>query len=300
MSPRILVVEDSPPLAAALQRAVLAAGYEVDVLPQRVALAAASPGGHAVAIVHADRVGAELVKAFRDVDPHLPVVALFLDEDEAAAAPDAFGADGVLVGPLNAPAIIGTVRLAERYAAAVRHAAELAAVAARRVDSAQELAFLKRVLLLEVKRSRRYGYPVSLALLAVDRWAETSGAVGPARAVTLMAELLAILNASLRDIDLAVPFGEDRVVVLLPHTASAGALRVARRLVARIRERPLTADDPTPVTASAGVAGHDGQGTVSFGSLVKRATTALGRAVEAGGDRAEPAEPSKRDRVVMG
>ncbi len=60
MSPRILVAEDSPPIAAALRRALEGAGYAVDVLPQRVALAATSSGVHAVAVVHADRIGAEL------------------------------------------------------------------------------------------------------------------------------------------------------------------------------------------------------------------------------------------------
>jgi diguanylate cyclase (GGDEF)-like protein len=285
--PRILVAEDSSPVAAALKRALEGAGYAVDVLPQRVALAATSAGTHTVAIVHADRVGAELVQAFRDVDPHLPVIALFFDEEEAALAPDAFGADGTLVGPLSAPAVLGTVRLAERYGEAARRAGELAAAAVRRVDSAHELAFLKRVLLLEVKRSRRYGYPVSLALLSVDRWPEVSGPLGPGGATALMADLLAVVNGSLRDIDLAVPFGEDRFVVLLPHTPGAGALRVTRRLVARIREREAA----LKVTVSAGVAGHEGHGTVSFGSLVKRAATAMARASAEGGDRAEPAGP---------
>jgi len=69
------------------------------------------------------------------------------------------------------------------------------------------------------------------------------------------------------------------------------------RLVARIRDR----DPKAPVTVSAGVAGHAGGGTVSFGSLVKRAAEALTRARAKGGDRAEPADPPpKRNRVVMG
>jgi hypothetical protein len=40
---------------------------------------------------------------------------------------------------------------------------------------------------------------------------------------------------------------------------------------------------------------------VSFGGLVKRAGEALARAVEKGGDRAEPADPpKKRDRISIG
>jgi diguanylate cyclase (GGDEF)-like protein len=128
-----------------------------------------------------------------------------------------------------------------------------------------------------------------------------SARLGAAGSTTLLAETLAVVNSSLRDIDLAVPFGDDRFVVLLPHTPSAGALRVARRLVARIHDAKGPSALLSPTTASAGVASHDGQGTVSFGNLVKRAAGAMARAREAGGDRAESAEPPPpRDRVVMG
>ena len=55
------------------------------------------------------------------------------------------------------------------------------------------------------------------------------------------------------------------------------------------------------LTASVGVATHGGDGTVSFGGLVKRASDALGRARAAGGDRAEPADPpKKRERISIG
>jgi GGDEF domain-containing protein len=50
-----------------------------------------------------------------------------------------------------------------------------------------------------------------------------------------------------------------------------------------------------------GVATHDGDGTVSFAGLVKRAGDALARARAQGGDRAEAADPPrKRDRISFG
>ncbi len=52
---------------------------------------------------------------------------------------------------------------------------------------------------------------------------------------------------------------------------------------------------------SVGVSSHEGQGTVSFGSLVKRAAEALGSARTAGGDRAVGSDPPKRrDRISIG
>ncbi len=299
MTARILVAEDSVPVVAALRRALEGAGYAVDALPLAAAQPPEEPVRYAAAVVHLSQPGLELIRALRDLAPHLAVVGLVLDEEEAAAlAPEAAtAADGELVGPLTAPSVVGAVRLAELLGDARRRVAELSAVAGRRVDSQQELAFLKRTLLLEVKRSKRYGFPVALALFAVDGWPEVAAELGPRGAAALLGELLAGLTAAIRDIDQAVPFGEDRLLVLLPHTPPAGALKVAKRLVSRIRDREGT----RRVTVSAGVAGHAGGGTVSFGSLVKLAAEALARARLQGGDRAEPSgPPPRRSRVSMG
>lgn len=287
-------------MVVALRRALEAGGYTVDAVRPGAGIAALPPEGYTAAIVHQGGDGIELVRALRDLDPLLPIIELYLDEEEAqeaSAQAAEMGADGVLIGPLSDPAVRGVVRMAERLRRALRRAAELEAVAARRVDSAQELAFLKRMLLLEVKRSKRYVYPVAVSLFAVDRWPELIAAHTAQERAALLGDLLALLASSVRDIDLACPFGEDRLVVLMPHTTAESALRVASRIVGRIRAR----DHGIPVTVSAGVAGHPGGGTISFGNLAKRATAALARAREAGGDRAQPAEPPpKRDRVSMG
>jgi two-component system cell cycle response regulator len=84
--------------------------------------------------------------------------------------------------------------------------------------------------------------------------------------------------------------------VLMPHTDAEGALAVSRRLCQRVRERGGTA----PVSASVGVAAHEGDGSVSFSALVQRATAALARAREAGGDRVEGDLPRRRARALPG
>lgn len=302
MPRRILVAEPAAPLLAPLRRPLRAAGVELDALGSATAAGKVRPASHVAAIVPGGRGGPEAARAARAADPLLPVIALFADEAEADAAGqgDRLGADGALVVPVGAAAVVGACRLAERLRAATARAAE---ADARRVAEAAaprhgaELEFLKRLLPLEVKRSRRYGYPVSLALVAVDRFAEVSARLGPRGRTAALAEVLGLLSASVRDIDLAAPFSGERFVVLMPHTRAEGGLQVARRLCARVRERGAGEG----ITVSAGVAGHDGGGTVSFGGLVRRAAEALTRARAAGGDRAEPAEPPrKRDRIVMG
>jgi len=297
MSRRILVAEDSNPILTTLRRDLEPAGFEVEAVAPAEVARALEPGRYLAAIVRGAGAGGEAVKALRAADNLMPVIALFLDEEEAAAQPDALGADGVLVGPLTAPGVVGICRMAERLREAAQRAAELEVLAAQKARSGSDLEFLKKLLLIEVKRSKRYGYPLSLALLSVDGWAEIAPRLGGRRRTELLGEVLAVLSASLRDIDLAVPFAEERFVVLMPHTKADGGLQVARRLCARIRDH----GGAVRITASLGVAGHDGVGTVSFGGLVKRAAEALTRARLAGGDRAEPAEPPrKRDRISIG
>lgn len=295
MPRRILLADEPGPVATAVERDLEERGCEVEAVPP-----AAAPGKPAQARYDAALVrgapGVEvLVAALRGADPLLPVIVLFLDRKEARASPAAqAAADGVLVGPLTASAVGTMCAFAGKLRDGAERQAELEAALARRGEEGKDLAFLKRLLFVEVKRSKRYGYPLSLALLEVDGW----GAVArPRERSRLLAELLGLVTASLRDIDLAVPFSAERLVVLMPHTKADGALRVARRLCARIRDR----NAPPKLTASAGVATHGGDGTVSFGGLVKRAGEALARARDAGGDRAEPAEPpKKRDRISIG
>jgi diguanylate cyclase (GGDEF)-like protein len=298
MSGRILVAVESRPVVSALRRDLEPAGFGMDAVHPADAAASIEPGRHLAAVVRAGPGADLVVAALKRADPHLTVLALFFDEEEAEGYPGGLGADGVLVGPLTAPQVAGTCALAARLTVAAR---KLGVAERSRPPLAAsgdlDLGFLKRLLFVEVKRSKRYGIPISLALVAVDRWEEVAEQIGPRARAALLAELTGVLSAAVRDIDICVPFSEDRLVVLMPHTPSAGGLQVARRLCNRVRERASA----IPVTVSLGVAGHEGQGTISFGSLVKRAAAALTAARVAGGDRAVGAEPPKRrDRISMG
>jgi two-component system cell cycle response regulator len=319
MSRRVLVAVESKPVVSALLRSLEPAGLGVDVVPPAEAAATVDPARHEVALLRAATGAEAVVAALRKADPHLAVVALFFDEEEASAFPGAFGADGVLVGPLTPAQVTGTCGLAARLTRARRQLAEQArqadqveqtkqeeqtklveqagAEAPRAASGAHDLTFLKRLLFVEVKRSRRYGFPLSLALVSVDGWEALSEKLGPRARAALLGDMAVAAATAVRDIDVSVPLSDDRLVVLMPHTATAGGLQVARRICARVRERK----GAVAVTVSVGLASHDGHGTVSFGALVKRASEAMARAREAGGDRAESAEPMKRrSRISIG
>jgi diguanylate cyclase (GGDEF)-like protein len=292
---RILVADDSEAVVAALRRDLEEQAFEVVAVSPADAAAAASATRFGAAMIRGT-AGAKVLAAVRGVDPHLPLVVLFLDRKEAALHPGAKG-DAVLTGPLTASGVTTACGLAVE----LRHRGERIAGLQERLGragrSGRDLEFLKQLLLVEVKRSRRYGYPLAMAVLSVDGWERLVPELGAKGRTALLAELLGVVSGTLRDIDIAVPFSEERLLVLMPHTPADGGLKVARRLCALVRDR---AGAPR-VTVSAGVAGHAGDGTISFGGLVKRAGEALARAREAGGDRAEPADPpKKRDRISIG
>jgi diguanylate cyclase (GGDEF)-like protein len=298
MARRILLADDPGPAAAAVRKDLEERGYEVEELRPSELAARLEAGRHHAALVRGTGAAEAVLLAIRATDPVLPVVVLFLDRKEAAAnAGAAAAADGVLVGPITASAVGAVCALAAKLCDQAERTFELEAALARRDVEGRDFAFLKKLLFVEVKRSKRYGYPLSLALLEVDGWGAAAAGLAPRERTALLAEVLGVAKRSLRDIDLAVPFADERIVVMMPHTKADGALRVARRLCAALRERTAT----PKLTASVGVATHGGDGTVSFGDLVKRARAALARARADGGDRAEPAEPAKkRDRISIG
>jgi GGDEF domain-containing protein len=291
---RILVVDESEAVITALRRDLEFPGREVVAVAPADAAERVAATRFSAAIVRGT-LAPEHAFALRAADPSLPVILLYLDRKEAARQPPAVKGDATLVGPLTPSSVAATCTLAEELRVRGDRIAELERQ--RMTPAQRELEFLKRLLFVEVHRSKRYGFPLSLALLSVDGWDQLAPKLGGKGRTALLAELLGVVRGALRDIDVAVPFSEERLLVLMPHTKAEGGLKVARRLCSLARDRR----GAPSVTVSGGIAGHDGDGTVSFGGLVKRAGEALARAIAAGGDRAEPADPpKKRDRISIG
>lgn len=282
-------------MAAALRRYLEEAGFRVDLAPPGEARQRLEPG-HALALVRAAQEG--LAEALKKADPGLPVVLVFDDQEAAEDSAEDLSADGVLVGPLSRAAVVSLCRAMSRLRAQADLIARMQGASRRAAAKASDLDFLKRIVLMEVKRSRRYRYPISLSLAAVDGWKQAAAKLDGRARATLLGDLLGVFTRAVRDIDLALAYSAERFLVLMPHTRAEGALEVANRLVARVRAWR----GPVRVTASVGVASSDGDAGVSFGSLTRGAAEALLRAQSAGGDRAELAggPRKKRDRIVMG
>jgi diguanylate cyclase (GGDEF)-like protein len=141
----------------------------------------------------------------------------------------------------------------------------------------------KRLLAIELKRSRRYGFPLSVLLVAPDGESildAVAGGGGPvpgfdAGALTTVGQAV---RQAVRDLDIPMQFAEETILVVMPHTDQDGALVVAERIRRKAR------GGAAAITVSIGVTSVEGA-RIGFEQLVTRATKALAQARRGGGDR---------------
>lgn len=109
----------------------------------------------------------------------------------------------------------------------------------------------------EIRRSKRYRTPLSLAVIDLDRFKEVNDRHGHVTGDELLRRVGQLLRKTLRDSDLAGRFGGDEFVVVMPQTDLAAARKAAARILrAFIAKGSVHAPDGTsvPLRASIGVA----------------------------------------------
>jgi PleD family two-component response regulator len=306
---RIVVADASPAVAGAL-RGFLEGKYEVRAArdEDETLEAVRSFGADLLIASESDRFDAEAVcAALKARDPDFPVILVYAPEE---GDPDGrsirAGAEACLQGPLKQGTVLSCVRnvlaLTELRGKArlVRRASDLPdgdeglepqgdedadplPEPAVGPTQAADFGAFRSLLAREVKRSRRYRYPVAFVVVAYDAFATEMPALETTDVDALLAGAKSVLARHLRDTDLVSAFHPGSWVVFLPHTPGDGAMVVAERL----REK-LTGLRGTLLMASAGVSVHvpaEGTGDLSFGKLFRDATDALAQARVEGGGR---------------
>jgi diguanylate cyclase (GGDEF)-like protein len=181
------------------------------------------------------------------------VVLAFLD------APSAL--PGVVVASLG---LIGTGLLAERYGSSCRQELHEREQDKRLIDEMQPVdeeagvlkwAHASLVFDRELARAHRYGHPLTVLRVKVDRWDIARVTLGPEAAAKVLGEVGALLVSSSRVVDVVAYHGDATFDLLLPDTAELGAVVVARRISAhsslhegvklRVGVAPVTSKDGT-------------------------------------------------------
>ncbi len=243
--------------------------------------------------------GIEVCRQLRDRDETLPCYLMIPhDDDELVAQCLEAGARNVLVRPLKRTELLFAARSLMNLRSLLRAARGggdgSAAMVSRRAPpppphgkNADERAsffqfeLFKRLLAIELKRSKRYDFPLSLLLVAPDGEPILSLAAGghvegfDADASQIVARAV---QQAIRDIDIPMHFADDILMVVMPHTDADGAHLVAER----IRRKARSGEGA--ITVSIGVTSMTGAAKPTYAQLVARAKLALRAARKAGGD----------------
>ncbi|WP_109109338.1 diguanylate cyclase [Azospirillum sp. TSO35-2] len=137
----------------------------------------------------------------------------------------------------------------------------------------------------EMARLRRYGRPVSVLMLDIDRFKAINDHHGHAAGDQALVRLADVCRSELRDTDHVGRLGGEEFAIILPETGLSSAVEVAERL----RQRLALADMPLAggslrMTVSIGVAVCDGEDT-SIERALGRADRAMYEAKTLGRNR---------------
>jgi diguanylate cyclase (GGDEF)-like protein len=154
-------------------------------------------------------------------------------------------------------------------------------------------AYLADRFLVELRRARNYGFPMSVALFDIDRFKRINDRYGHPAGDAVLGKLASFLRERTRSTDAVVRYGGEEFAVLMATADSGVAFEQADRIRAELEKTPFVVPgqaDPIQVTISGGVATYpeDGQ---TFTDLIAVADAGLYHAKENGRNQVSCSRP---------
>ncbi len=150
---------------------------------------------------------------------------------------------------------------------------------------------LAATLAKEVDRATRFGHPVSLVFMDLDRFKAINDTHGHQRGSSTLREVGRLLAAQVRSVDVATRYGGDEFAIVLPETGKDQAVEMAEKMREEISKVRFLATEGLAlrVTASFGVACFPDD-TASADDLLQQADRAMYLAKAAGRNGVKAAE----------
>ena len=250
---------------------------------------------------------AMIMAAAKSADPATPVLAnmfqrepLYNDVAELCIA--VLVTYAVAGSPFLALAALPVVTLLQR---SLRHAQLLNDSRADSKTGLLNSATWEHEASTEVSRAVRVKMPVAVALLDLDKFKSINDTYGHLTGDQVIKEVARTLETLLRDYDLAGRFGGEEFALLLPHTRSTDAFRIAERIRAAVAALRFIAPGASggerlSVTVSIGVAALDGGDRREFKDLLAVADAALYRAKASGRDQVQMISTTRGLSAISG
>ncbi len=233
-----------------------------------------------------ERDGLELIRAAVARDCRIPIVFLTAETADRVdiAAMHAGALDYLVKGEITPRALERSLRYALKLGETLE--------ALRLLATRDELTGLlnrrefDRILDEERERALRFGHPLGLIMIDVDRFKAINDGHGHPAGDAVLREVARLLGREVRTVDRVARFGGEEFAVLLVQTDATGTSDVASRLCATIAGESFTAAGVAGlrVTISAGVAALPNDARQA-GEFVAAADKALYAAKQRGRNR---------------
>jgi len=143
---------------------------------------------------------------------------------------------------------------------------------------------LYRLLPQMLEKAQKQGKPIVVAMLDLDDFKQINDQYGHQAGDKVLRFVAGLIERILRNDDLAVRFGGEEFVIVLPATDFAKARVPLGRIQAQIAAEKIL-PGVEGLTVSIGVAGYAGRGSVDPDELIRQADEAMYRAKELGKNR---------------
>ena len=309
---RILVADDDESLRSVLKQVLSMDGYEVNLTSSgEEALAAfkKEPCSLLITDIRMGKMsGITLLQEVKRLRPDTQVIIITSNAtlDTAITAIQA-GAYDYLTKPFDDIALISSV--ARRAVEKIRLIEENKSLLEKLKRKNEELEFVnltlkeltirdgltglynhrhfQETLAVEILRSKRHAKTFSLVFLDVDFFKQYNDTHGHLHGDAVLVALSKLLIAGLRKSDVAVRYGGEEFVLLLPETSKENAFALAGTIREKIAAHPFPGRETQPqgkVTVSMGIAAFPEDGSDSS-TLLHRADEALYQAKNGGRNR---------------
>jgi len=309
---RILVADDDESLRSVLKQVLSMDGYEVNLTSSGEEALAAFKKEPCSLIITDIRMGKmsgiTLLQEVKRLRPDTQVIIITSNAtlDTAITAIQA-GAYDYLTKPFDDIALISSV--ARRAVEKIRLIEENKSLLEKLKRKNEELEFVnltlkeltirdgltglynhrhfQETLAVEILRSKRHAKTFSLVFLDVDFFKQYNDTHGHLHGDAVLVALSKLLIAGLRKSDVAVRYGGEEFVLLLPETSKENAFALAGTIREKIAAHPFPGRETQPqgkVTVSMGIAAFPEDGSDSS-TLLHRADEALYQAKNGGRNR---------------